>query len=126
MPSSGKRNEDSGGFASFSDEDFDQWEKASEDFGTRLEWAVGTTVTLRFIGTKLVDQEDGNSFTLSIFEDANGELYNASIPYALQEAIDKGALKEQDIARIAVKGEASTGKNLNPVKKFDIRVKPRG
>lgn len=126
MPRAGKEAENSSIIDSFSDADFDQWEQVSEDFGTRLEWSIGTTVTLRFIGTKEVTQEDGNTFTLSLFEDALGELYNASIPYALQEAIDNGRLKEQDIARIAVKGEATTGKGLNPVKKFDIRVKPRG
>lgn len=125
MPKTGKDIE-SGVIASFSDADFDQWEQLSEDFGTRIEWSTAGAVILRFDGVKTVTQESGETFTLALFSDAIGGVFNASIPFALQEVIDKGSLKESDIVRIEYKGEAPTSKNLNPVKKFDIRVKPRG
>lgn len=131
MPRSGKQIDmDNFTEDSFSDADFDNWEQISEDFGTKIEWAEGVTVTLRYLGVKQVEQINEQTgekelIDAALFEDAKGEKFYSWQPFALAEVITSGKLQEKDIVRIACTGEAGTKRNLNPVKKFDIRVKPR-
>lgn len=126
MPTKGNTGSEDRVLSSFSDADFDSWESASDDFGTKIEWGPGVVVTLRFMGTKDIEQEDGSTATAALFESATGEKAFSWMPYSLKQAIEGGKLVPGDIARIEYKGEAPTGRNLNPVKKLDIRVKPRG
>ena len=112
---------------SFSDADYESWQQVSDDLGTKITWDADTPVlTLRYLGLTEVKQENSDEvITAALWADSKGEKYFSWLPWALSDAIESGRIQDKDIVRIEYKGEAPTGKGLNPVKKFDIRVKPR-
>lgn len=113
----------------FSDADFENWEVVSEDFGEQITWTEEKTVIIKFIGTKDVTQEDGSVAPAALYESKNGSKYFSWLPTQLADVINGETVRVGDILRIEYKGERETRKSKsgaqNPVKQFDIRVKPR-
>lgn len=107
------------------DEAYEEWESVSEEFGTKIEWNVGTRFIGQFTGVrKDIDLGDGEVADAAEFT-KDGEKFYSWIPYALAQVIESGKLIPGDICMIECKREDTTKRGLNKVKVFDIKVKPR-
>jgi hypothetical protein len=110
------------------DTSYENWESISEEFGTKIEWNVGTRFVGEFTGTREVevdDKEDGLSTATAAEFIKEGEKFYCWLPFQLKEVIDNGTLTPGRTVFIECKGESPTKRGLNPVKTFNIKVKPQ-
>lgn len=113
-----------------SDEDFDEWETISSDFGTKIEWGDKAGETPMFIGTyvgpRIIEMEDGESAKAAeFFSEETQEKYYCWQGYSISAAIDAKEMEPGDVVRIKYMGEKPTKRGLNPVKVLEIKRKPR-
>jgi hypothetical protein len=111
------------------DEAFEEWESVSESMGTKLEWNVGSQFVGQYTGIEQVKVDDSESPDGFSYVDAatflrNGEKFFSWLPWSVKAVIDSGKLSVGQTVFIKCTGEEKTKRGLNPVKVFDIKVKP--
>lgn len=120
-----------------SDENYDDWEVASVELGTKIVWNVGNEFVGKFTGIEIIpidDKNDGYSDTpAATFEKMVGgrpEKYWCWLPFSLRRILMGMAavkVKTGDTVRIRCLREEQTNSDpdMNPTKVFEVAVKPK-
>lgn len=112
------------------DDDFEDVEDISTNFGSKFTLGDDDkageilSFTGQFTGTREVELENGDIGMAAEFLDLDGEKAYCWASWSLKDVIANERLTPGDYVRIVYKGEAPTKKGLNPVKQFEIKVKP--